>query len=370
MVILANRRTQVWGQVMRDLTRRGLLGGLAATTLHKRLGQAQDVHWPDPDWHVTDPDELGLDSGSLESGHAAILSAYPDITGIAVVRHGAIGFERYYGSTYGEADPVKIRSITKCVTGTLIGMLIDDGALTLDTTIGDVLGDRVPAGADSRTSSITVRSLLSMTPGWDYAAAGEYQRLIAQPDWTEYMLGLPVIYEQGSVYAYNSGATHLLSEIVATVTGDTSVRFADQRLFDPIGIDRPRWQRAPVSGEVVGGFGLELTVRDLARFGLLALRQGAWSGRQLVSADWFEQATSWQASGDTTGYAAYGYHWWVITDGAYPAFFGLGFGSNYLYIVPSLDLVVVVLKGFETTPTPVSIVRPLIERYFVPAVVS
>jgi CubicO group peptidase (beta-lactamase class C family) len=81
-------------------------------------------------------------------------------------------------------------------------------------------------------------------------------------------------------------------------------------------------------------------------------------------------ATTYQAAGDATGYAAYGYQWWVIDDGAYHAYFGLGYGSNYLYIVPALDLVVVVLKGFETPPNPVSIVRPLIEGYFVPAVIG
>jgi CubicO group peptidase (beta-lactamase class C family) len=335
-----------------------------------RSSRAQDRPWPDPDWTVADPAELGLDAGTLAAGDQAIRAAYPDITGVAVIRDGQIGFEQYYSEQYGASDPVNIRSITKCVTGTLIGMLIDDGALRLDSTIDDLLGDRIPSGADPRTAGITVQSLLSMTPGWDYAASGEYQRLIAQPEWTEYMLGLPVLYDQGTVYAYNSGASHLLSEIVATVTGDSTIRFADRRLFDPIGINRPRWGRAPVSGEVIGGFGLELTVRDLARFGLLALRRGEWNGNQVVSADWFDAATSWQATGDTTGYAAYGYHWWVITDGPYPAYFGLGYGSNYLYIVPALDLVVVVLKGFETAPASISIVRPLIESYFVPAVVG
>ncbi|MDQ2683054.1 MAG: serine hydrolase, partial [Chloroflexota bacterium] len=220
------------------------------------------------------------------------------------------------------------------------------------------------------TAGITLRSLVTMTPGWQYDAAGEYQRLIAQEDWTEYMLSLPVVYEQGTVYAYNSGASHLLSEIVAAVTGEPTTRFADRRLFDPLGIDRPRWERAPSGGQAIGGFGLSLTVRDTARFGLLALRRGEWAGQQIVSADWIDAATSWQASGDTTGYAAYGYHWWVIADGIYPAYFGLGYGSNYLYVVPALDLVVVVLKGFETPPPSISIVRPLIEGYFVPAVVG
>ncbi len=350
------------------LTRRTLLAAAASVVVAPTPTIAQSSQFPGADWDVRAPAEVGLDAAVLDVANQQILAAYGDVTGVAVVRNGAIGFERYYSDQYGQDDPVNIRSITKCVTGTLIGMLIDDGDLSLDTTIGEVLSDRIPSAADSRTAAITVRSLLSMTPGWDYAAAGEYQRLIAQPDWTEYMLGLPVVYEQGTVYAYNSGASHLLSEIVAAVTGDSTIRFADQRLFDPIGVNRPRWQRAP-GGEVSGGFGLELTVRDLARFGLLALRRGEWNGSQLVSSAWFEAATSYQASGDTTGYASYGYHWWVITDGPYPAYFGLGYGSNYLYVVPALDLIVVVLKGFENPPASVSIVRPLIENYFVPAVI-
>jgi CubicO group peptidase (beta-lactamase class C family) len=351
------------------ISRRALLATAPGLALSHQpaLAQQDEPAWPVPEWDVGDPESLGLSAATLEGGHEQIFAAYPDITGLAVVRHGKIGFERYYGDTYGQASPVKIRSITKCVTGTLIGMLIDDGVLSLDTTIGEVLGDLIPATADPLTAEITVRSLLTMTPGWAWDAAGEYERLIAQPNWTEYMLGLPVAYEQGTIYAYNSGASHLLSMIVASVTGDTTVRFADKRLFDPIGINRPRWERSP-EGEVAGGFGLEWTVRDLARFGLLALRGGQWNGHQLVSSKWLAEATSYQAAGDTTGYAAYGYHWWVIADGPYPAFFGLGFGSNYLYVVPALDLLVVVLKGFETPPAPVSIVRPLIESWFVAAV--
>ena len=113
-----------------------------------------------------------------------------------------------------------------------------------------------------------------------------------------------------------------------------------------------------------------LADQDLARFGLLALRSGEWDGQQLVSADWFAAATTYQSSGDSTGYAAYGYQWWVIPESPYGAYFGLGFGSNYLYVAPALDLIVVVLKGFETPPNPVSIVRPLIEGYFLPAVTT
>jgi CubicO group peptidase (beta-lactamase class C family) len=116
---------------------------------------------------------------------------------------------------------------------------------------------------------------------------------------------------------------------------------------------------------------VELTPRDVARFGLLSLRDGQWGDRSLVSPGWFPEATRFHIQGDSTGFAGYGYQWWVVDyENGFHAWFGLGFGSNYLYVVPALDLVIVVLKGFETPPSPISIVRPFIEGWILPAVAA
>jgi CubicO group peptidase (beta-lactamase class C family) len=351
------------------MNRRTFLAGVVTSTLAPGLHQtaAQETRWPTRAWAIVDPADVGMSADQLALADQQIVAAYPDVTGVVVVRGGAIAFERYYGSEYGRDDPVKIRSITKSVTGTLIGMAIDDGLLRLDSTLGNVIPDLIPADADPLTPAITVENLLTMTSGWAWDIHADYPTLIAADDYTRLTLSLPVAYEPGTVYAYNTGGSHLLSVIIEAVTGDRTVRFADKRLFGPLGIDRPRWERSP-EGPVCGGFGLELTPRDLARFGMLALRGGEWDGERLVSADWVTAATSYQSSGDSTGYAGYGYQWWVIPESPYGAYFGLGFGSNYLYNAPTLDLIVVILKGFETPPNPVSIVRPLIEGWFLPAV--
>lgn len=351
-----NRRTVLAG-----------LGGLAFASRRAPAVAAQETPWPTREWTVVDPADVGMSAAQLALVNQQIVANYPDITGAVVVRGGTIAFEQYYGDSYGRDDPVKIRSITKSITGTLIGMAIDDGLLALDTTVGDVIPDLIPADADPLTATITVENLLTMTSGWAWDIHTDYATLRAADNWAELTLGLPVAYQPGTFYAYNTGGSHLLSVIIQKITGDDTLRFADQRLFEPIGIDRPRWERSP-NGIISGGFGLELTARDLARFGLLALRSGEWDGAQLVSPEWFAAATRYQSTGDTTGYAAYGYQWWVIPENPYGAYFGLGFGSNYLYIAPALDVIVVVLKGFETPPSPVSIVRPLIEGFILPAV--
>ncbi|MCC6791595.1 MAG: serine hydrolase, partial [Thermomicrobiales bacterium] len=184
--------------------------------------------------------------------------------------------------------------------------------------------------------------------------------------WVSYTLSQPVAYRPGTFYAYNSGGSHLLSVILSDITGQDIADFAQERLFSPLGIKRPTWQRSP-KDEISGGFGLELTPRNMAKIGYLHLNSGVWNGEQIIPANYIAAATSYQATGDATGYAAYGYQWWVIDTGLYRAYFALGFGSQYVYVVPDLDLIVVVVKGFDDPPPVVSISRPFIETYVVPA---
>jgi CubicO group peptidase (beta-lactamase class C family) len=278
-------------------------------------------------------------------------------------------FERYYGDRYGRTDPVKIRSITKSVVGTLIGIALAEGKLeSLNGTIGELIPDRIPSDADPGTAGVSVRNLLTMTSGWAWDIGTDYQRLIASDDWVALTLGLPLAHEPGSFYAYNTGGSHILSVILAKIIGEDTADYAQRKLFDPLGIARPVWQRSP-QDETVGGFGLELTPRDLAKLGYLYLNGGRWDRTRVVPAGYVRAATSYQSAGDSTGFAAYGYLWWVTEVAGLPSYFGLGFGGQYLYVVPALDLIAVMVAGFETPP-PVTIHRPLIENTIVPAVVA
>lgn len=331
---------------------------------------AQEIAIRDPDWQIVDPEHVGLAREQLEAAGDHVAGSMPDVTGIVVVRRNGLAYERYFGDEYGQNDPVNIRSITKSITGALVGMAIGDGHFALDTPIGEIIPELIPTGADPLTPSITIESLLTMSSGWAWDIGSDWQTLIASENWVEMTLSLPVVYEQGTVYAYNTGGSHLLGVIVQQVVGEPLDEFADRRLWTPLGIERPEWMRSP-QGDVNGGSGLELTPRDLARFGLLSLRDGEWGDRTIVPAGWFPESTRFHLQGDSTGYAGYGYQWWVVDyESGFHAYFGLGFGSNYLYVVPALDLVVVVLKGFDTPPSPVSIVRPFIEEWIVPAVVG
>ncbi|MGD9711978.1 MAG: serine hydrolase domain-containing protein [Thermomicrobiales bacterium] len=335
------------------------------------MAQAQSaIPFPTDDWVTVEPIDVDLSQTQLAAAGDYAAVNMPDITGIVVVRRNGLAYERYFGTAYGRDDPVNIRSITKSITGTLVAIAIGDGLLSLGTTLGDAIPDLIPADADPLTPSITIDNLLTMSAGWAWDIGADWQTLISSPNWTELTLGLPVIYQPGTVYAYNTGGSHLLGVIVQDAAGQPLEDFATERLWTPLGIVTPDWMRSP-EGIASGGSGLELAPRDLARFGLLSLRDGQWNGESVVFEGWFPEATRFHLQGDSTGYAGYGYQWWIVDyENGFHAYFGLGFGSNYLYVVPSLDLVVVVLKGFETPPSPVSIVRPFIESWIIPAVIG
>lgn len=318
------------------------------------------------DWTMSDPAAEDVDP-SLPATLDDILPTYPALTGLVVIRNGAIVSEHYQGA-YGREDPIDIRSVTKSVIGTLIGIALQRGELDdLEQTLGDLLPDRIPAGADPAVAGITIRSLLTMTSGLDWNYQTDYGRLEASDDPLTLTLSQPVVAEQGSVYVYNSGGSHVLGVILEAVTGRQLDAYADAVLFDPLGIDRGRWRTTP-QGEAIGGYGLYLTPRDMARLGLLYLQGGRWNDERLLEAEYIEAATTVQSDGDRTGGTPYGYQWWVTDASGYAAFFALGFGGQYIYVVPELKLIAVAAVGFEGQPVELRSPRPIIEDVVIPLV--
>ncbi len=307
-----------------------------------------------------------MDSALLDEAGDRADAELPDISALVVARGGSLVYERYYGGQ--EADePINVRSVTKSVVSTLIGIALADGDLeSLDQTIGDLIPDRIPADADPRTAGITVRSLLTMTSGLDWSAYSDYPDLIASDDWVTLTLSQPVVAEQGTTYVYNSGGSHLLSVIVTEVTGQDTAEFAQERLFDPLGIVPGKWERSP-QDEATGGFGLHLTARDMAKLGRLYLDEGRWEGEQIVPADYVAEAITYQSAGDSTGGVPYGYQWWVTEVYGYPVAFALGYGGQFIYLVPDLDLVVVAGISRRVQPEELVSPRPIIEQLIVAA---
>lgn len=279
-----------------------------------------------------------MDSGRLNEMMASIDAQAINLHGIVVIRHGVIVAERYYGA-FNESGRSEIYSCTKSFISTLIGVALDKGLLgSIDQPVLGFFSDRSFENVDERKQTMTIRNLLTMTPGltWEESDA-TYMQLYSSADWTKTILDRPMAFQPGSQFEYNSGASHILSAIIQKSTGMNTADFARTNLFEPLGITGFQWS-ADSAGLSIGGWGLQLTPREMAKLGYLFLRRGEWDGRQIVSSDWVNAATKKQVSADNT--LGYGYHWWISADGS--AYMALGRYGQAIYVKTDLDLVVVI----------------------------
>ena len=199
-------------------------------------------------------------------------------------------------------------------------------------------------GASRLDEAITFRHLLTMTGGWDWDefTGDDYLHWARSPEPVSFLLDRPIVDPPGTRFVYNSAAVHLLGIALEEATGQALPDFADEVLFDPLGIPDLAWE--PLPGDFVnGGSGLDLRPRDLARIGQLFLRGGRSGDRAVVPGDWIEMATdpvfAW------AGPRSYGFLWWI--DLERDGYYANGYGGQYLYVLPGRDLVVVVTTDWR-----------------------
>lgn len=346
------------------------LMAVAAASVANAAAQPASTSTP---WPTASLAELGFDP-SLGDNIVAALPNFPAATGVVVVRSGQLAFE-YHRNGYDADTLVDFRSVTKSVTSTLVGIALERGDVdSVDGTVGELLPDRIPAGADPAVADLAMRDFLTMTSGLQWDTAGDWQMLLAAENWVENTLSQTIVAAPGEVFLYNTGGSHLIGVMLAETIGRPLEDYAEEHLFGPLGIRRGDWMRSP-QGEVNGGAGLELLPADAAKIGQLLLAGGEWNGQRVLPEDYATLATTRQSDGQSiTGGGVgvpYGFQWWVTDATGYEAFFALGYGGQYVYVVPALELVVVVAAGFEDGDDPVlTSHRPIAEQIVIPAIVS
>jgi CubicO group peptidase (beta-lactamase class C family) len=330
-------------------------------------------------WPVAAPATEGLDPGLICSiGPAlkgltavnvdgAVVALHPD--GVIVVRHDVLVYEHYFRGS-GAHTTHRIASISKSVVALLAGIASDHGWLKrIDARVFSYF----PGGSDLRSQdkdTITVQDLLTMSSGlsWPEFAvpysdpANIVQRMAQASDPYRFVLDRPLAATPGTTWHYNSGGVELLGGILMKITHQPLDKFAQQALIDPLGIWDGDWVwvRAP-NGKFAASWGLYLCPRDLAKIGQLVLNHGAWHGHRIVSAKWINEMTSPQVPlfrlANNFHATSYGYLWWLgqsrVGGREISWVAGIGYGGQKLYVVPSLDLVVVVTASdYKLVPAP------------------
>ncbi|MDZ5610734.1 serine hydrolase domain-containing protein [Bacillus pseudomycoides] len=251
---------------------------------------------------------------------------------------------RYYKTKECAQNLYKINSITKSIISILIGIAIDKSYIN---NIHTPITKWIP-NVPKEKKELTIYHLLTMTTGEEWKEFGNGvvfpNDFVESDDWVKYILQKPLIEEMGTKMNYNSGSSHLLSYILQAATRMSTEQFAKKYLFEPLHIAEYEWQQDP-QGIHVGGFGMKMKVDDLLTLGLLCLQNGFWDGNKIVSARWIEESSV--ARFQTYEHVgAYGYHWWVLDNKRfhipYSMYFAMGYGGQYIIIMPQLELVAVI----------------------------
>ncbi|HET9871853.1 MAG TPA: serine hydrolase [Propionibacteriaceae bacterium] len=350
-------------------------------------------YWPTAGWRSSAPDDQGVDPALPTQIEFQVARGYPQVRSVLVIRHGRLIHERYWHGL-DETSGHDVGSVTKTVIGVLIGVALADGVLkSTNQTLGELLADELPAGADPSLTRVTVKQLLTMTSGLagdDEAFNGDprlHDSMLQSPDWVRHILGQPLATEPGEHFAYSNASSHLLSVIVAKASHQPTMDYARAHLLAPLGIEtdgalepmitggvdaavaracqsaKVAWMRDP-QGYHYGASTLRLTARDLAKLGYLYLNGGRWQDLQLVSADYVSDATS-PAGPSPNLFMGFGWHWWVAVENGHRTFSARGEGGQYIYVVPVLDLVTVITSDADISGADPKI---LIARTIVPAV--
>jgi CubicO group peptidase (beta-lactamase class C family) len=315
---------------------------------------------------ASSPEEQGMSSSKLQEMMDFIESNSLPIHGLVIVRHGYIVWEAYPTPGYDTNTPHRLYSVTKSFTSCLIGIALEKGYIeSLNQTMVSFFPNRNITNLNDWKRRITVRDLLMMKSGmkWDESSApftspqnDVYH--ILHGDGLQYCLNLPSQALPGTLWHYNTGSSHILSGIITDATGMTTLEFARQNLFEPIGIRNVTWSRDE-AGTYIGGFDLQITPRDMAKFGYLYLNGGRWGEKQIISSDWVMTSTS--ALTTLNSDEGYGYQWWTVS--SLNLFAARGLYNQMIYVIPNEDLVVAVTAGMNSGDT-----DPLLSKYILPSI--
>ena len=345
-------------------------------------------YWPTHGWKISTPEQQGMDSEVLarifdkikekswfrKKIHTFIAKQTKElprdslnIKGVLIIRNGYIVLEANIIDDKSFLHP--IYSSTKSFISAIFGIALSKGQIKgIDQNVLSFFPEFEIQNLDFKKESMTLKHLLCMSSGFEWPELGSNYYDVLNPvnqmslsdDWAEFALNKPVILEPGRKFNYNSGCSQILTAILHKQTGKNLTGFVQKNLFEPLGITRYRWERCH-NGVLNGSHGLNMTLRDMAKFGYLFLKGGSWDGQQIIPKKWIEESTKRQIKrpGRQGWFIPfYGYQWYVHSFG----FHSLGSKGQYIVVLPEFDIVVVFASNLARHETfePLNLVKQFV----------
>jgi CubicO group peptidase (beta-lactamase class C family) len=326
-----------------------------------------EPYFPTTDFRTATPTEAGFDQQKFDAA-VAFSTSQSRTQGLMVLRHGYVISEQYFGG-FTATSRHESFSMAKSFSSALVGIAINAKLLTgVDQRLCEFYGT-YPGWDCSDTSDlrsrITIAHAMNVETGlewhedWSTAGLGSNDAIIgAGAEFLDYVLAKPAVDEPGTVNRYSTGDPALLSGVIQGATGKTALEYAREVLLNPIGIPDLQWN-TDSKGRTTTYAGIQGTLREFAKFGFLFLRRGKWDGVQIVPEQWVDFTTQPKDRCNER----YRYLWHVNaplrlaeTDPSCPtfpdcaptaipnlpgnAFFAEGINGQFVFVLPSADIVV------------------------------
>ena len=299
-------------------TRRAVLASAAAFALSPRPGRGQGA------W----------------SGTADTARGFEQLHALVIVHRGEVVLaEAFRGPPVDR--PVNVKSVSKTVVAALTGAALDRGEIAgLDATLGAVIPDLIPPGADPQVRDITLEHLVTMQAGLERTSGSNYGAWVSSPNWVADALSRPFVAEPGGRMLYSTGSFHVLGAALARASGSSLLAQARARLGDPLDIEIPAWTRDP-QGFYLGGNEMALSPTALARIGELYRAGGTVDGTHVLSMAWVDRSLVARTRSPFSG-LDYGYGWFLGRRRGWRLALARGYGGQLICVVPDLELTLAV----------------------------
>jgi CubicO group peptidase (beta-lactamase class C family) len=291
------------------------------------------------------PEAEGVSSAGILAFLEAVRQSKPELHSLMLVRHGRVVAEGWW-APYGPEFKHTLYSLSKSFTSTAVGFAVAEGKLRVDDRVASFFPHDLPRPASEHLAALRVKDLLTMSVGNGKEPTWP---MVEHDNWVKAFLAWPIDHPPGTTFMYNSAATYMLSAIVQQVTGQKVLDYLEPRLFAPLGIRGATWETCP-HGINVGGWGLSVPTEALAKVGELYRQKGAWQGRQLLPAQWVDEATTFKIqqplpakpsrpNDQNDWLQGYCYQFWRSR---HNAFRGDGAFGQYMIMMPEQDAVVAI----------------------------
>lgn len=271
------------------------------------------------------PESLGIPSQAILNFLQRIDAERLGMHGFLLVRRNRIAAEGYWAPWSADRKH-RMYSVSKSFVALAVGMMIDEGRLTLADRVADYFPDKVPATLHPWLAASTVRDLLMMATAH---SSNSYTR--DDPDWVWTFFNQTPSHPPGTIFSYDTAATVVLTATVERLAGMPFLEYMRPRFLDRIGFSADAWCVRTPEGGSWGGSGVICTLRDMASVALACMNGGLWGAERVLPEAYVRAATAKQIDNTIRGNCGYGYQIWREKANGFSF---RGMGSQYAICLP------------------------------------